>query len=733
MKAAVRIKIDVVLTLAIFITALASLSLVGCSQPVTECPRVKELIEENRDQLGGYIAIGDAEIQQVASSMECLSCHPDAGNLDYSTLRTQAEFLRRQPVQAQGTFPPFSYDPASIVCYGCHAEGDLLQAPYQDARMVEMNQYISTLVAPGWSLEAGPWRTDYRGDGWYDDDISNGGYDADWQWVESTDLGPTELEDLSANGGSGWEVDQWVGYALVPDDTSPLNYYTIVSNTDTTVTVEQGADMVADGADAGDRYRIEVYYPVVGGIVHNEHSQDANFHYDHMIRYPLILGSWFQVTCTKCHAVDPVTLVHTNTGHPAYTRAELDFEHIDRDLQVGGADEGGWANVDLLNCLTVCHPQTASPDPANAYHRDQRATLPGGDDCLGCHSMQQGSRRQVAGEGGDFQLASHHVIGDVQNEDCTVCHYVANHGSGTVRLKNADTGGTIAYSQVDPSSAEPFCLSCHDDDGATNTHKAGGTALNPFDDGAVLGTPPYPFATSIANSWGKSYGHGPNGGHGIGNTLTCMGTGDPGTGCHGSGGAVNAHGSVNQVLATREFRYDNDDFYDEAYWDLCFNCHGSYAGVAKEDTFGVLSGGILDGGYGPPGPNGSNPPYYTTGVTTHFADHNETGGAYNDPSFWGPPDVNLHWFHIGIQGSSFRGTGAGSGVNCVNCHNVHGSTIEYGATYDEMGYINNTDGTNIWGEMTAAASSLGNFPTYCAFNCHSYQGATKAWFSPIVE
>ena len=226
MKEAVRVKIEVALTAAIFLFALASLSLVGCRQPVTECPRVKELIEENRDRLGGYIAIGDAEIQLYASSMECLSCHPGAGNLDYSSLRPQAEFLRRQPVQAQGTFPPFSYDPDSIVCYGCHAEADLFQAPYQDARMVEMNQYISTLVAPGWSLEAGPWRTDYRGDAWYDDDISNGGYDADWQWVESTDLGPRELEDLNANGGSGWAVDQWMGYVLVPDDTSPLNRYT---------------------------------------------------------------------------------------------------------------------------------------------------------------------------------------------------------------------------------------------------------------------------------------------------------------------------------------------------------------------------------------------------------------------------------------------------------------------------------------------------------------------------
>jgi hypothetical protein len=28
---------------------------------------------------------------------------------------------------------------------------------------------------------------------------------------------------------------------------------------------------------------------------------------------------------------------------------------------------------------------------------------------------------------------------------------------------------------------------------------------------------------------------------------------------------------------------------------------------------------------------------------------------------------------------------------------------------------------------------LDSYPTYCSFNCHSVQGPTKSWFSPINE
>jgi hypothetical protein len=304
----------------------------------------------------------------------------------------------------------------------------------------------------------------------------------------------------------------------------------------------------------------------------------------------------------------------------------------------------------------------------------------------------------------------------------------------------------MAYNPLDPAGLEPFCLSCHDNNGAAATFASGGAPANPLNDGSVLGVPPYPYATRIAGSWAKSYGHGPNGNHISGGKLTCLGTGQPGTGCHGNNGKINAHGSASQVLAAQPFKYDNSDVYAAADFALCFNCHANYPGFTKEDILGVKLNGILDWEYymspsGGRGPNGWNPPYTIPAVTTHFADHNEIGGVYNDSTFWGD-NMNLHWAHLGIPISDFRGSGATSGVNCVNCHDVHGSNTPYGAVYDEIGYTNVfPDAINAYGKMrdeaymdySPAPNLLDNHPTYCAFNCHPFQGPTKAWFYPIAE
>jgi hypothetical protein len=375
-------------------------------------------------------------------------------------------------------------------------------------------------------------------------------------------------------------------------------------------------------------------------------------------------------------------------------------------------------------------------------------TLPA---CSVCHVSQIGSRRPVMGENGDFganpATQSHHVTNgpgsDPVTDQCLVCHEMGMHMGGTVRVKNADTGVPIVYTSATPSTLEPFCLSCHDTTGALSTYRSGGTPTSPFIDGSTLGSAPYVSALRINSSWSGTIGHGPNGNHATAKQLSCLGTGQAGTGCHGSNGSVNAHGSVNQVLAARPFKYDNNTaVYDAAEFELCFNCHANYPGFTKEDTLGVKQNGLLDGDYGwtagGNGPNGWNPPYYTPGVTTSFADHNEAGSAYNDsPGWFGLSNTNLHWAHLGFPGSDFRGTGSWAGINCVNCHDVHGSANPFGATYEELGYFHEfPDGTNILGRMTGAAYVTGQlevYPSYCAWNCHLVQGPTRAWYYPIVE
>ena len=385
--------------------------------------------------------------------------------------------------------------------------------------------------------------------------------------------------------------------------------------------------------------------------------------------------------------------------------------------------------------LSACNPSGPGPDAISRLDKGAELyVLP--PNCGDCHGGLVGARREIVGSSGDFagntQVVSHHVAGaDPTGDQCRVCHEMGAHMYGIPRLRNADTDVAIPYDAADPSTLEPFCLSCHDADGATATFAAGGTALDPFNDGdgTVLGDPPYASAASIADSWAKPYGHGPNGDHAPADQLTCAD-------CHGNNGTMNAHGSNQEVLATQPLVYfDTSGTYTESDFALCFSCHAAYPGVTKEDVFGVLAGGAFDAAYGPPGPNGNSPPYYTAGTVTRFSDHNVTGDPFglNDPTFWGPAETNLHWFHIEIVGSDHRGTGASSGFKCMNCHDVHGSATPYGALHDALAYTHTFDGTNTYGTIGTALGNLSNPPTNCGFNCHTFQGVTRAWFDPLVE
>lgn len=376
--------------------------------------------------------------------------------------------------------------------------------------------------------------------------------------------------------------------------------------------------------------------------------------------------------------------------------------------------------------------------------------------CGTCHAAALNGLRQVMGAGGDFGAnagaVSHHVsdvidpLSDPSANQCRVCHNLSQHMGGIVRLRNADSGSIITYDSSTPSSLEVFCLSCHDSgaNGGAMITTLSGSADNPFNDSRALGSPPFPYSKRIAGSWAKSYGHGPNGNHTSDKKLTCMGSGLPGTGCHGNNGAINAHGSGNQVLATRPYNYSKSTGdYTESWFTLCFNCHGNYPGFTKEDTLGVKQSGILDADYGfIGGGNGTspgyNPPYYTAGITSYFADHDSVTDpdSLNDKARWGPADANRHWFHLGLP-SNHRGTGADVYIGCVNCHDVHGSSTPYGAVYDEMGYTHTTTvNGNSYGKMNNSmytSSDLEQYPFYCSYNCHPILGTTRAWFTPINE
>ncbi len=81
------------------------------------------------------------------------------------------------------------------------------------------------------------------------------------------------------------------------------------------------------------------------------------------------------------------------------------------------------------------------------------------ESCARCHP-QQGvyGRRQILGPGGEFDMASKHIRGTVEDKDCLLCHDNSRHRSGVVSLIDPDSGGARSWT----GTRTGFCLTCHD-------------------------------------------------------------------------------------------------------------------------------------------------------------------------------------------------------------------------------------------------------------------------------
>ncbi|MHC4758574.1 MAG: hypothetical protein ACYTE8_07940, partial [Planctomycetota bacterium] len=84
------------------------------------------------------------------------------------------------------------------------------------------------------------------------------------------------------------------------------------------------------------------------------------------------------------------------------------------------------------------------------------------ESCSQCHPREnERGRRQILGPGGDFDMASKHISGEIEKEDCLKCHDHSQHGKGMVVLVNHDDKRE-KLTESGPSIE--FCLSCHDGD-----------------------------------------------------------------------------------------------------------------------------------------------------------------------------------------------------------------------------------------------------------------------------
>jgi len=292
-----------------------------------------------------------------------------------------------------------------------------------------------------------------------------------------------------------------------------------------------------------------------------------------------VSGAW-QPTCTACHDIHDYT--NTNLALIARTIRNVTLgiaKPVSFTARTGSGsfDDGDAAANDgicqVCHTLTSYHRHDGSAPAHNdglnctTCHTHAAGFVPGDLSCTECHNAPRGPRREIVSE---FSLATHHVLGPVEADDCQACHDISQHQGGHVRLKNADDpsnaaavvtlSGSPLASFTEAAKLEPVCLACHDHDGA------GGRA--PFADGVM----PAPIG---ASDWAVSS-------HKAAQT-TCMGEGET-FGCHASG-----HGSVKDHLLAPwsggQSAVSGDPLREEE--GMCYTCHDADgpASTDVESTF----------------------------------------------------------------------------------------------------------------------------------------------------
>ena len=244
----------------------------------------------------------------------------------------------------------------------------------------------------------------------------------------------------------------------------------------------------------------------------------------------------YNIPCSKCHAAYP--------DAPGHMSGSLDTGNASVSLvSFDAANPSGMWVHDTGPRTGSCAALVCHNSEIVDWYSTAIWTMPVA--CSTCHGSATGTRRQVLGAGGDFNKESHHVINYaartseiITDNDCRVCHNMENHTSGTVRLAHKDTSQVVVYEQSNPASLEPFCLSCHDGNGAADEP----SPFKPFSSPNVLGAGLNKAGNKIAGYWNSaSTAHKSSG-------LTCAGAGSPNTGCHGSNRTINMHGSASRGL-----------------------------------------------------------------------------------------------------------------------------------------------------------------------------------------
>jgi len=316
---------------------------------------------------------------------------------------------------------------------------------------------------------------------------------------------------------------------------------------------------------------------------------------------------------------------------------------------------------------TDCHNHSAGFESAGGA----------GTNCQGCHNTG-GAASGVRDIESEFSKANQHgyAWGDANFDplDCELCHYLTDHGTGTVKLKQwtDNTNYTpITYDATNLASVNDACLSCHNsgtsgddlqfsnmgqinisdrwDDASTasyNKYAPGATGVMP-NTVPVLTKAYSPHKNPATNqaktdmdmSVSFSSSHPTN-------TVACLD-------CHPSHGSNLASGT-NATMSTGGVMLKEDDGNGGTYTseeELCWGCHADGMDYYGDNNDGNDSGAVADS--------------YEWEGTWNKSIASYKAGSFISSHFYPSKDGGVTW-----SGGSPSGTR--SNVYCSTCHEPHG-------------------------------------------------------------
>ncbi|MBJ6725716.1 IPT/TIG domain-containing protein [Geomesophilobacter sediminis] len=361
---------------------------------------------------------------------------------------------------------------------------------------------------------------------------------------------------------------------------------------------------LAGGADgAGKLYYFQVNFSDADGVIGNPqvaltqptranaliHNSQNTFSAKWAQGWGIDGGKYGAFTCSTCHnnQTSNAKLVATSIQTPSLenwsSNGASSVTIVYNNPATTMGNDGQHATS--TNVCEACHARTAHHKFNNAgadhngtvdcttCHAHNEGFIPS---CKTCHATAQGNngyRRQIVGNGGDFftNMSGHGTFADISSKTCTVCHDSSSHRSYSdgvsVALANADTGAKVVYdgtAATAPATAG-VCLSCHDADGAT---RLGNIALAPFTASNDFTAP-----TNVNQYWPAS-----GGAHQV--YMQCFN-------CHGNSKGTdgsttnpkyNGHASGRtHMLQDSAFDVTNPNAY-------CFNCHNAASTDPNKST-----------------------------------------------------------------------------------------------------------------------------------------------------